>query len=327
MVALVRPRLPRRLHLELTNRCNSQCQTCIRTVAPEPDCDMSVADVRRIVDEIPNLEAVALQVNGEPLLYPHLAQVVRLLVDRGVIVELNTNGIALEGDRARELLDSGLQRLNVSLDAATPQTYESLRGVGALERVVANTHHFLRWRGPAPAAPRVSLWVTSTRHNLTELPRIIDIAAQVGADEVYLQRLVYFGEGRASARDSVHGRLTDAQREAIGDATRRADRHGIAFRACGGHSPEDMLTANGDSDAWRECRRPSESAVIMANGDVVPCCICTFVAPIERIRMGNVQRASLASVWNGPRYAELRAEHTLGAGPPYCKSCGVRWSM
>ncbi len=327
MVTVARPRLPRRLHLELTNRCNSQCQTCIRTATPAPDCDMPLAEVRRIVDEIPDLESVALQVNGEPLLYPDLAQVVHLLVDRGVVVELNTNGIALDGDRARALLDSGLQRLNVSLDAASPATYQALRGVAALERVVANVHRFLRRRGPPPAFPRVSLWVTSTRHNLCELPRIIDIAAHVGADEVFLQRLVYFGQGKASAHDSVHDQLTDAHREALAEAVRRAERLGIAFRACGGHTPRDMLTATGDSDAWRECRRPNESTVILANGDVVPCCICTFVAPLERIRMGNVRRERLASVWNGPRYTELRAEHARGAGPDYCTSCGVRWSM
>lgn len=327
MVAVARPRLPRRLHLELTNRCNSQCQICIRTAAPAPDCDMPLAEVRRIVDEIPDLESVALQVNGEPLLYPHLAQVVRLLVDRGVVVELNTNGIALEGDRARALLHSGLQRLNVSIDAASPRTYQALRGAGALERVVANVHRFLRWRGARPASPRVSLWVTATRHNLCELPRIVDIAAHVGADEVFLQRLVYFGQGRASADDSVHDRLTDAHREAIDEATRRAARLGIALGACGGHAPRDMLASTGDRVAWRECRRPSDSTVILANGDVVPCCICTFVAPLQQIRMGNVRREPLASVWNGPRYAELRAEHALAAGPAYCTSCGVRWSM
>ena len=51
--------LPRRLHLEVTNRCNLRCTTCVRTAAPDPDADLSVAEVERWAAALPELESVA----------------------------------------------------------------------------------------------------------------------------------------------------------------------------------------------------------------------------------------------------------------------------
>lgn len=316
--------LPRRLHLEITNRCNSACVTCVRTTAPEPTAELTLTDVERITDGLP-LETVALQVNGEGTLHPELPAIIALLAARGVTVELNTNAIALRGARADVLRRSGLAALHVSMDGATPHTYDRLRGIDVFDRVVANVAAFTRAR--TGARPRVTLWMTATRHNLHELPALVDLAAGVGADEVYLQRLVYFGRGLARAGDSVHGELTAADRDAIADAERRAAAHGIALRASGGHTAAAMLELAPDAAPWRACRRPWESAVVMADGDVVPCCIATFVSPRHAIRAGNVLRESWREVWNSPGYRRQRAALLAGRAPEVCRRCGVCWSL
>ena len=61
--------LPRTLYLETTNRCNSKCQTCVRTfLTREPPKDLTLAELQRIVDQFPVLERVVLHGVGEPLL-------------------------------------------------------------------------------------------------------------------------------------------------------------------------------------------------------------------------------------------------------------------
>ncbi len=319
--------LPTRLHLEVTNRCNSPCQTCIRTHAPDPDRDLSVSEIEAITAGLPDLHSVALQVNGEPLLHPRLAEIVQGLVARGVRVELNTNGLLLGSERAALLLESGLDALNVSLESMEPRVYEALRGVDAQERVVEGIKKFLERRGATPAKPRVSLWMTVTRRNLVDLPRMVELAARLGAEEVYMQRLVYFEELQARSENSLHGQLTSEHRQIISQAQERADAAGVELRACGHHTPEAMLEMPAVHDEWRSCRRPFEGAVVMANGDVVPCCISTFLAPRADIVFGNILREPWGEIWNGPGYQDQRRRMKEGDPPPHCVQCGSCWSL
>ena len=113
----------------------------------------------------------------------------------------------------------------------------------------------------------------------------------------------------------------------IADAQQRAERGGVALRACGRHTPQGMLEAPAEQDVWRTCRRPWEGAVVMANGDVVPCCISTFTGERESIVMGNVLEADWRSVWHGRAYTEQRRRMSEGQPPPHCVRCGGCWSL
>ncbi|HTM18900.1 MAG TPA: radical SAM protein, partial [Kofleriaceae bacterium] len=243
--------LPGRLHLEITNRCNSRCQTCIRTLRPEPARDMTLADIERYLDGLPGLDSVALQVNGEPFLHRELPAIVRMLVARRIRVELNTNGTMLVTHRAAEVIAAGLHALNVSIDAMDPCVYADLRGIDAHAKVVRGLARFLRYRGRSPARPRVALWMTANRRNLRDLPRLVDLAARVGAEEVHLQRLVWFEELLAREEESLHGRLDGGLRAVIAEAEVRATLGGVVLRACGRHGPTAMLERPADPEPWR----------------------------------------------------------------------------
>lgn len=321
-------RLPRRLHIEVTNRCNSLCATCVRTREPEPGWDLRPVDLERIFADLPELQSAALQVNGEPLLYRELPWLVENLAARGVRVELNTSAITLEHELARKLVRGGLAQLNVSLDGATAATYARIRGVDAFDRVVRNVASFLALRGPAPAAPRVVVWTTLSRQNVGELEALVELAITLGVDGLYLQRLVFFEYGLARAADSLHGKLSPAETGAVARAVGKARSAGLDVSASGGHAADVMHAAlDDDPEPYRACQRPFESAVIMANGDVVPCCIATFVAPREVITMGNIHRQTMAEVWSGEPYREWRTALREGAPPPACVRCGVCWSL
>lgn len=315
----------RRLHLEVTNRCNSVCETCVRTTDPDPDRDLGLAEIARIV-ELPGLESVALQVNGEPLLHRELEAIIALIHGRGVRVELNTNAIGLHEQRSRALIASGLDQLNISLDGATAETYRLLRGVDALAKVIHNAEGFVRVRGNEPR-PELWAWMTASRHNIGELPALVELAARVEFDGLYLQRLVFYGKGLACDQDSLHGRLRSEDEDSIDRAVTRAAALGLRLSASGGHSVRGMLSAQTDPEPARACRRPSEGAVVMANGDVVPCCISTFVAPRETITMGNVLDSGWTEVWSGRPYARFRASLRRDVMPECCRQCGVRWSL
>src|SRR5262245_32994271 len=124
------PTLPRTLYLETTNRCDSACQTCLRTFQTlEPPKDLTLHDVRQIVAQFPQLDRVVLHGIGEPLLNKQLFEIVAYLKTTGTVVLFNSDAISLTQKRAVQLIDSGLDEYRVSMDAASRDTYAKIRGV------------------------------------------------------------------------------------------------------------------------------------------------------------------------------------------------------
>src|SRR3979409_9997 len=125
------------------------------------------------------------------------------LTQRGVYTVFNTNGALLTRRRQVELVHSGLDELRISLDGSSPATYLKIRGIPAFDRVIENVGEMVRTRsGRASATPRISIWMTGLRENMAELPDVVDLAARLGVEEVYRQRLVFWGEGLANADQS-----------------------------------------------------------------------------------------------------------------------------
>ena len=91
-------KLPKVLYIETTNRCNLRCKGCILYRGNwEPERDVSLSELIRITDQVPDLEQVYLHGIGEPLLNKELADIIRHLKSRKVYVLFNSNGILLNG--------------------------------------------------------------------------------------------------------------------------------------------------------------------------------------------------------------------------------------
>ncbi|HET6318578.1 MAG TPA: radical SAM protein, partial [Chloroflexota bacterium] len=196
---------PVEAYFEVANRCNSKCATCPLTFSPQEAArQLSVDEFRSLVDQLPDLQRAVLHGVGEPLLNRDLPAMIRHLHVRGVYTVFNTNAALLTYRRQVELIESGLDELRVSLDSSTPETYARIRGIAAFSRVVENVAEMVRARRSLGAStPSISIWVTALRDNLHELPEIVDLAARIGVEEVYLQRMVFWGEGLATADQSV----------------------------------------------------------------------------------------------------------------------------
>lgn len=120
--------LPGTLYLETTNRCDSKCQTCIRTfTALEPPADLTLERLARIVEQHPTLKRAVLHGIGEPLLNKDLFSMIDLLKGRGVAVAFNSDAISLTDGKIEQLLRSAPDEFRVSIDAATPESYLKIR--------------------------------------------------------------------------------------------------------------------------------------------------------------------------------------------------------
>jgi MoaA/NifB/PqqE/SkfB family radical SAM enzyme len=248
--------LPRSLYLETTNRCDSKCQTCIRTFRSlEPPADLTLAQVKAIAQQFPVLERVVLHGIGEPLLNREIFEIVAYLKSRAAIVLFNSDAISLTRARALKLIDSGLDEYRVSMDAATAETYRRIRGVDQFERVVANVRRLVELEQErSRSTPRVSLWFTAARVNLPELPAFVQLAASVGVAEVYVQRLVFNELGLATAENALHGRLRQQEQELLAQTEELARALGLVL------TPRDWRRRWRASTGKRRARGPGPAA-------------------------------------------------------------------
>jgi len=323
------PEPPAELYLEVTNRCNLKCRMCPQFWGmPEPDADLDLEQVAAIIAQLPRLDRVVLHGVGESVLNPALPEIVRLVRERGAHTLMNSNGTILTRKRVTGLVEAGLDELRVSIDAASPETYEHIRGANALAKLIRNLGVVQEIKAELGAAkPALSLWVMGLQESLRELPQVVALAADAGVTEVYLQRLVTSERGIAHADNSLYGADANAL-DPLAEAHRLAAELGVELKGSGDTTGEASVRPTEADAPWRGCRRPWSLMYVTANGNVLPCCISVFTdTPHEELILGNVFETPVAEVWNGPRYKAWRGAMMEGEPPRACKGCGVQWSL
>jgi MoaA/NifB/PqqE/SkfB family radical SAM enzyme len=320
------------LYLEVTNRCNLLCETCPRTFeALEPPADMSWELFTRIVDQVPDVARVVLHGVGEPMLVKSLPRMIRYLKDRGVYVLFNTNGTLLAPKRHQPLINTDLDELRVSLDAADATSFLAVRGKNFFDRIVRNVSGFTALQHETGATrPRVSLWLTGLKETIERLPAFVRLADTMGVREVHLQRLVFDepGYGLARAGSSLFERLRAEESRAIEEATLVARDLGIALDASGATEPGLSLKRQDDPQPWSACRRPWSLMYFTAHGRALPCCIAPFSARgYATYTLGDAMQQTLREIWNSAAYQQFRGELMSDKPPKPCANCGLRWSL
>ena len=327
----VTPDPPRELQVEVTGACNLRCRMCLVRYAPaigRREGALSYEQFVELVDGLPDLRRLTLQGLGEPLLSPHLLDMVGRATARGIDVGFNTNAVLLDGRRARRLIELGLAWLHVSLDGATASTYEEIRHGTALaprpgqfDRVVANLRRLVALREAAGSQePHVEIVFVAMRRNIEELPALVELGADLGVDRVHVQNLSHtfddtdpagaYREIRTyAAGEALFGVGAEERRDAVfADARARAGELGVSLRlpGSGGGTPG--------------CTWPWDSAYVTHRGEVQPCCM---VMGSDRARLGDLHQSSFGEIWHGDAYREFR-RRLLGDDPPaVCRGCSL----
>ncbi len=320
------------LYLEVTNRCNLLCETCPRTFEDlEPPADLSWELFTSIIDQAPNVARVVMHGVGEPMLVKNLPDMIRYLKARGIYALFNTNGTLLTPRKQRELIETGLDELRVSLDAADAKTFLAVRGKDMFNRIVRNVSSFTALQKEMGRTnPLVSMWLTGLKETIGQLPDFVRLAAEIGVKEVHLQRLVFddAGFGLARAESALFEHTRAEEDAAIGAAQAIAASLGVRLNASGATEPGLSLKASAEERPWSTCRRPWSLMYFTAHGRALPCCIAPFSARgYENYTLGDATQQSLREIWNSPAYRDFRTDLLSDAPPKPCQNCGMRWSL
>jgi MoaA/NifB/PqqE/SkfB family radical SAM enzyme len=324
--------LPVCLYLEVTNRCNLLCETCPRTFEDlEPPADMTWELFTRIVDQVPNIARVVLHGVGEPMLVKNLPRMIRYLKDRGTYVLFNTNGTLLNPKKFDEIIETGLDELRVSLDAADRKSYLAVRGKDFFSRIVRDVGKFTTYQKRIGITnPRVSLWLTGLKETVDQLPEFVRLSASMGVREVHLQRLVFdsSGFGKARPEHSLFEQTKAEEQQAIETAQAIGTKLGVTLDASGATEPGLSLKRAAGDKPWATCRRPWSLMYFTAHGRALPCCIAPFSARgYENYTLGDATQATLREIWNNPAYRNFRSSLLSNEPPTPCRNCGLRWSL
>lgn len=132
---------PLHLDIEVTSACNLRCPFCATTYSKFKDGFMEWKTAKRILDEAgeKGLYACKFNFRGEPLLHKELGRFISYAKEKGVIdVFFNTNAVLLTEEKAKILIDAGLDRLTISFEGFERSLYEKNRVGAKFEEVVAN---------------------------------------------------------------------------------------------------------------------------------------------------------------------------------------------
>lgn len=179
-----------KVYVELTNRCNLSCRTCMRNSWREPLGMMSADTWQELLAGIaafspaPTLFFGGM---GEPLLHGEIVAMVRAVKACGARAELITNGTLLDEALRDSLADAGLDMLWVSIDGATPEGYGDVRLGAALPPVLANLEALARRR---PPRPDLGVSFVAMKRNIAELPRVAQMAERLGARSLLVTNVV-----------------------------------------------------------------------------------------------------------------------------------------
>jgi len=178
---------PARLFVEVTTRCNLACGMCVKQSDSGriPEGTMAPQIFAALAPAFPYLEMVVLNGIGESLLHPGLedfiAQARRLLPERST-VGFQSNGMLLTESRARSIVDAGLDRICLSLDSVSEESFRAIRGGSEMQGIAAAFANLRSAAARRPGRPlKIGIEFVLMRDNLADLPDAIRWAGRAGA--------------------------------------------------------------------------------------------------------------------------------------------------
>ncbi|MEQ9437982.1 MAG: SPASM domain-containing protein [Cyclobacteriaceae bacterium] len=275
--------LPISLSVEPTTSCNLRCPECpsgLRSFT-RPTGRLPIELYRDVIDELADtLIYLLLYFQGEPYLHPQFLELVQYASQKNIYTATSTNAHFLHDEAARKTVASGLDRLIISIDGTTQETYESYRIGGKLTKVLEGAANIVRWKKQLRSrTPQVIFQFLVVRPNEHQIEEVQQLARQIGVDEVRFKT--------AQIYDYEQGSPLIPTQEKYARYRQQAD---------GSFAIKNKLLDH--------CWKMWHSCVMTWDGRIVPCC---FDKDAHHV-LGSVQEKSFREVWHSEAYRQFRTQ-------------------
>ena len=274
--------LPISISFEPTTSCNLRCPECpsgLRAFT-RPTGMLHSDFFSKTMEEIhKDLLYLIFYFQGEPYLNPEFLQMVRFAHEKGIYTATSTNAHYLTDEKARETVESGLDRLIISIDGTTQEVYEQYRVGGQLHKVLEGARKIVYWKKKLKSrTPFIFFQFLVVKPNEHQLEEVKQLGKEIGVDQVRFKTA------------QVYDYANDPHQliPSIGKYSRyKKDANGTMQVKSGLHN---------------RCWKLWHANVITWDGLVVPCCFDKDATH----RLGNLQTQSFREIWKSKTYFDFR---------------------
>lgn len=288
---------PFSLSIEPTTACNLGC----------PECPSGLKQFTRPTGKLDlNLHSEILQhvkrhvfyinyyFQGEPFLHPQFLELIKEAKKIGVYTATSTNAHFIDQQKAKEIIESGLDRLIISIDGLTQETYENYRIHGSLNKVLEASKHLLAAKKAASSkTPHLIFQFLVVRQNEHEVPAVLALGKELGIDEVRIKTAQFYSYENGNELMPKNAEYSRYKLHKNGTYKLK------------------YSTKN-------ECWRMWSSSVITWDGRVVPCCFDKDATH----QLGQLGETDFATIWRSNAYQSFRRNILTGRNSiDICKNC------
>lgn len=305
---------PRYLQIEITNRCNLKCTSCIHAYNKKNFVDMSLANFTKTIEQLPMVEHVSFVGGGETLLLDKFEDYIRLCSSKGIFSSCTTNGILIK-KQISQIIEAGLGRIAISVDAADDLTLKNIRPGLTVKRL--RDAIIIASQMTMNSETILSAAITLSSLNLSSFEYIVKLLIDCGIKEITVESFHNWGEKNIMNIKSLFNMNPNYVIERIEKGLIEAKNNGVLIRI---FDYKRVLNKGEVSNCI--CPWPWDSIYITSNGDITPCCVNIESSP--KSFMGNIFHDDISNVWNGQRYNNLRESFFNYKEWDLCSNCVYR---
>jgi len=296
---------------DFTHKCNLSCKHCYSNAGVSSQKELTTKEAVEVVDQLADFGVTALAFSGgEPLSRKDFFEVASHAVERGLYVSVATNGTLLTKDNVKKLKQAKINYVEVSIDGATAQTHDTFRGVpGAFDKAVAGLKNCVE------ADLCACIATTATKSNLSEMPGILDLAEEIGAERFTYFNFIPTGRGK----ELYNLDLSPEEREKL--------MLYLLDRMSKGYKVTILTTAPQLARVALQCQGTGDEATmsmaagrlycsLSPQGDVHP---CVFFP----VNVGNLKKEKFGDIWlNSKLFNAFRNRDNLKGA---CGKCSYKY--
>lgn len=289
--------LPMTISIEPTTACNLRCPECpsgLRQFTRETG-NLKEDFFRKTIDELyKDLTYLIFYFQGEPYINPKFLDMVKHASDKGIYTITSTNGHFLNDENSRKTIESGLDRMIISVDGTTQEVYENYRKEGKLETVLQGARNIVKWKRELNSStPHIIFQFLVVKPNEHQIPEVYRLAKEIGVDEVKLKTAQVYDY--ANGNDLI---------PTISKYSRYSQNEDGTFRV--------------KNELLNHCWKLWHACVITWDGLVVPCCFDKDAIH----RLGDLKEKSFKDVWKSDTYNGFRNKLLKGRDQiDICTNC------
>ncbi len=273
--------MPVSVAIEPTTACNLSCPECPSGLKKftRDTGNLKEEFFKKTIDELAStIFYLTFYFQGEPFIHPKFLEMVKYASSKKIYTSTSTNAHFLNDENARKTIESGLDRLIISIDGTTQETYQSYRIDGNLNKVIEGTKNILHWRKKLNSKkPYVIFQFLVVRQNEHQTEEVKKLATELGVDEVRFKTAQVYDYKNGNELIPLNEKFSRYKR-----------------------NPDGIYSIK--NEMLNHCWRMWHSCVITWDGLVVPCCFDKDATH----QLGDLKTESFEHIWKNGKYSAFR---------------------